>query len=66
MRLLVSLAALLLVAPAWAGLPVAYDADYKTLKKNVFIGDPLAFELYETADCTGAPVFSEILGAGTP
>ena len=53
-------------APAWAGLPVAYDADYKTLKKNVYIGDPLAFELYETTDCSGAPVYSKILGAGTP
>jgi len=41
MRLLLALAALLLAAPAWAGLPVAYDADYKTVKKNVFIGDPL-------------------------
>ena len=53
-------------APAWAGLPVAYDADYKSLKKNVFIGDPLGFEVYETADCSGAPVYSEILAAGTP
>jgi hypothetical protein len=66
MRLLAALAALLLATPAWAGLPVAYDADYKTLKKNVFIGDPLGFELYETTDCTGTPVYSEILGAGTP
>ena len=66
MRLLLLVAALLLATPAWAGLPVAYDADYKTLKKNVFIGDPLAFELYETTDCTGTPVYSEILGAGTP
>jgi hypothetical protein len=63
---LIIVVALLVAAPAWAGLPVAYDADYKTLKKNVFIGDPLGFELYETADCTGVPVFSEILGAGTP
>ena len=39
------IAALLVAAPAWAGLPVAYDADYKTLKKHVFIGDPLGFEL---------------------
>jgi len=60
------LAALLVAVPAWAGLRVAYDADYKTLKTNVFIGDPLSFELYETADCTGTPLFSEILGAGTP
>ena len=65
MRLL--LAVLILAAtPAWAGVPVAYDADYKTLKKNVFIGDPLGFELYETTDCTGTPVYSEILGAGSP
>ena len=28
MRLLLAVAALLLAAPAWAGLPVAYDADY--------------------------------------
>ena len=60
------IAALLVAGPAWAGLPVAYDADYQTLKKNVFIGDPLGFDLYETADCTGTPVSSEILGAGTP
>lgn len=44
---------LLVAAPAWAGLSVAYDADYKALKKNVFIGDPLGFELYETADPYG-------------
>ena len=56
-------AALLVAAPAWAGLPVAYDADYKTVKKNVSIGDPLDFELYETVNCTGAPVYSEILGS---
>ena len=31
MRLLVAAAAILLATPAWAGLPVAYDADYKTL-----------------------------------
>ncbi len=30
------------------------------------IGDPLGFELYEVADCTGTPIFSEILGIGTP
>ena len=28
------LATLLLAGPAWAGLPVAYDAVYKTVKKN--------------------------------
>jgi hypothetical protein len=43
-----SLAALLVAVPAWAALPVAYDADYKTLKKNVSIGDSLSFELFET------------------
>ncbi len=62
MRLLITVAALLLATPAWAELPVASDADHKTLKKNLLFGDPLAFELYETADCTGAPVYSEILG----
>ena len=66
MRRLFVLAALLVAGPAWGGLPVTYDADYKALKKNVFLGDPLSFELYETADCTGTPAFSEILGAGTP
>jgi hypothetical protein len=29
------------------------------------IRDPVSFELFENASCTGAPVFSEILGAGT-
>ena len=66
MRLLIASIALLLGAPAWAGLPVAYDADYKTLRKQLLFGDPLGFELYDTADCTGVPVYSEILGAGTP
>jgi hypothetical protein len=28
-------AALPVAAPAWAELPVAYDTDYKTLKKEV-------------------------------
>ena len=55
MRILVAAAALLLAVPAWADLPVTYDADYKTLKKMVLIGDPLDFELYETEDSTGAP-----------
>ena len=32
--------------------------DRQTLKNNVAIGDALGFELYETADCSGTPVFS--------
>jgi len=51
--LLLVATALLLATPAWAGLPVAYDADYTTLKKSLDIGDPLSFELFETANCTG-------------
>ena len=65
-RLLIASIALLLGTPAWAGLPVTYDADYKILRKKLLFGDPLGFELYDTADCTGVPVYSEILGAGTP
>ncbi len=61
MARLLALAALLAAAPAWAALPVAYDADYKILKKGVAIGDPLTFELYELADCTGTPSFEEML-----
>ena len=58
--------ALLVSTPVLAGLPVAYDADLKALKKNVHLGDPLGFSLYTTPDCAGEPVFAEILGAGTP
>lgn len=49
---------------AWAALPVAYNAEQKALKKNVFIDDPLAFEMYETPDCTGAPEAIEISPPG--
>jgi hypothetical protein len=52
--------------PAHAGLPVAYDAELKPFEKRVRGGDPLGFSLYGTADCSGTPVYSEILGAGTP
>jgi hypothetical protein len=45
---------------------VAYDADLKTFEKRVRGGDPLGFSLYGTADCSGTPVYSQILGAGTP
>jgi hypothetical protein len=63
-----SLAALLvaLTTPAYGGLPVAYDAHRKAFKKSVHGGDPLGFSLYGTPDCSGTPVYSEILGAGTP
>jgi len=55
-----------LAGAAEAGLPVAYDADLKTLRKQVHLGDPLAFELYDNPACEGEPVFAEVLGAGTP
>jgi hypothetical protein len=47
-------------------LPVAYDADLKTLRKDLRFGDPLGFSLFTTPDCSGEPAYSEILGAGTP
>jgi len=58
--------ALAIPLPAAAVLPVAYEADLKALKKNLRFGDPLGFSLYTTPDCTGTPLYSEILGAGTP
>jgi hypothetical protein len=61
-----TLVCLLGSAPAHAGLPVAYDADLKTLRKELRFGDPLGFSLFTTPDCTDKPVYSEILGAGTP
>jgi len=64
--LLLVATAFLVATPAWAGLPVAYDADYTALKKGLGMSEPLDFSLYDTANCTGTPVFGEILGAGTP
>jgi hypothetical protein len=56
------LAALLVAVPAWAGLRVAYDADDKTLKTNVFIGDPPASSC-RSADCTGASLQRDLAQA---
>lgn len=66
MRQLCLLCILILPMPTWAGLPVVYDADLKTFEKRVRGGDPLGFSLYGTTDCSGTPVYSQILGAGTP
>jgi hypothetical protein len=61
------LAAILLIWPAAAlsGLPVAYDADLKVFQKRVRAGDALGFSLFGDSACSGTPVYSQILGAGT-
>jgi len=66
LRTLLAALLVLLAAPSWAGLPVSYDAELRAFENRVHGGDPLGFSLFGTADCSGTPVYSQILGAGTP